>query len=156
MLQALLLNAERKKGGNNMAALSIIKGAVKYGPKVVKKVKEVAKKIKKKTIAEEIEALKQTAAGKNMTTKQLRDRVRIDREHAKKRSYPKTRKKPEKKSEKVKKRTFKKYNKRFTARPRGYLSSRGNPIGGMKEGGRVGGKCKVDGIAIRGRTKVRR
>jgi hypothetical protein len=138
-----------------MAALSIIKGAVKYGPKVVKKVKEVAKKIKKKTIAEEIEALKQTAAGKNMTNKQLRDRVRIDREHAKKRkkhNYPKTRKEPEK----SKKRTFKTYNKRFTARPRGYLSPRGNPIGGMKEGGRVGGKCKVDGIAIRGRTKVRR
>lgn len=139
-----------------MAALSIIKGAVKYGPKVVKKVKEVAKKIKKKTIAEEIEALKQTAAGKNMTNKQLRDRVRIDREHAKKRSYP-NRKKPEKKPEKkAKKRTFKTYNKRFTARPRGYLSPRGNPIGGMKEGGRVGGKCKVDGIAIRGRTRVRK
>jgi hypothetical protein len=141
-----------------MAALSIIKGAVKYGPKVVKKVKEAAEKIKKKTIAEEIEALKQTAAGKRMTTKQLRDRVRIDREHSKKRKSPK-RREPSQSSpnpEKAKKRTFKKYNKRFTVRPRGYLSSRGNPLGGMKEGGRVGGKCKVDGIAIRGRTKVRR
>ena len=26
---------------------------------------------------------------------------------------------------------------------------------GFKKGGRVGGKCKVDGIAIRGRTRAK-
>ena len=109
-----------------------------------KSIEEAAKKIKKKTIAEEMKALKETAAGKNMTTKQLRDRVKVDREDAKRRLSRGV-------SLKVKG-----TNKRFTVRPRGYLSPRGEPLGGMKKGGRVGGKCKVDGIAIRGRTKVRR
>ena len=147
-----------KKGALKAAEKRTLR-AEKIDRKIKEKgVEEAAKKIKKKTIAEEMEALKQTAVGKNMTTKQLKDRVRIDREHAKKRKSPEKRETSQSSPnpKKAKKRTFKTYNKRFTARPRGYLSPRGEPLGGMKKGGRVGGKCKVDGIATRGRTKAKR
>ena len=134
-----------KKGALKAAEKRTLR-AEKLDKKIkAKGIEEAAKKIKKKTIAEEMKALKETAAGKNMTTKQLRDRVKVDRADAKRRlsrGFPRFK--------------VKGTNKRFTARPRGYLSPRGEPLGGMKKGGRVGGKCKVDGIAIRGRTKVRR
>ena len=148
----------------------------RYAP--VEKAGKIRDKIRNKSVAQEVRELKQTAAGKNMTPKQLKDRVALDRKDAKipepkprysksQRDYAKANKEARQKQidnakvsrEKGVKVT--KYPPRdkivkdSTARPRRYLG-RGEPIGGMKKGGAVKSKCKIDGIAQRGRTRAKR
>jgi|OM-RGC.v1.015172440 hypothetical protein len=164
------------------AALKATEKGAKRVKKIQKKNAEKAGKIRdkerNKSVAQEIRELKQTGVGQNMTAKQLKDRVMLNRKDARipepkplgpskaERAYAKANKAARQKSRDNAEVTTEKGVKvtRFpardrvekdpTARPRGYLSPRGKPVGGMKKGGRVGGKCKVDGIAIRGRTRA--
>ena len=165
------------------AALKATEKGAKRVKKIQKKNVEKAGKIRdkerNKSAAQEIRELKQTGVGQNMTAKQLKDRVMLNRKDAKipepkvpgstpsQRAYAKANKEARQKqidNAKVSKEKGVKVTKypprdkivkEPTARPRRYLG-RGEPIGGMKKGGRVGGKCKIDGIAQRGRTRAKR
>jgi len=180
--------------------------AEKAYKKKIEKEGKIRDKERNKSVAQEIRELKQTGAGKNMTAKQLKDRVMLNRKDAKipepkvpgytpaQRAYAKANKEARQKQiDNAKVSTEKgvkvtKYPSRDkivkdpTARPRRYLG-RGEPIGGMKKGGMlkkptnpglkklpsevrnkmgymkhggsVKGKCRMDGIAIRGRTRAK-
>ena len=113
-----------------MAALAIIKGAAKYGPKAVKKIKEGLKRRKKKKEALKLKE-KRTPQERKLLKETMNEvlRGKSNKEIA---ANPKMRGLMEKAKEAKAKRAFEKRK-------------------GMKAGGRV----KMDGCATRGKTRGR-
>jgi len=165
------------------AALKATEKGAKRVKKLERKNAEKAGKVRdkerNKSVAQEIKELQQTGVGKNMTPKQLKDRVMLNRKDAKipepKPGYSKTQRDYAKANKVARQKQIDnatvttekgvkvtrypprdKVEKDPTARPRRYLSPRGEPVGGMKKGGAVKvKKCRMDGIALRGKTRAK-
>ena len=142
MLLVLLLNVERKAEGK-MGKAAVVKKLTKKGLDEIFEMFE--KKRKKRPTKNERLSSKEYAKRKKAARQEAIDNAKVTYEDGVKVTrYPEV----------------KEVTKKATGRPKGYVNPSMPALGDesnilYKKGGRVKGKCKVDGIAQRGRTRAK-